>query len=192
MKHLKNFGLAAVTAMILMAFLGANTASATTLEVEGWAQNKSVLISASLSAGHSTTFKHKELGTLDTCTTSHLNLSTFAYTPAVEGTINSFTLWGCSHTTHVLKNGQFKINWTSGTNGTVYLSGMEVTMASTALGASLICKPILGASGTLTGVSSGNATIDIKATLRCNLWPGDVIWEGTYSVTSPWGLGVVS
>ena len=44
MKYLKMLGLAAVAAMALMAFVGASAASATTLEVGGTAQNKSVSI----------------------------------------------------------------------------------------------------------------------------------------------------
>lgn len=39
MKHLKTFGLAALAALAVTASLGASSASATTLEVEGAVQN---------------------------------------------------------------------------------------------------------------------------------------------------------
>jgi hypothetical protein len=191
MKTLKNFFLFAVAVLALTALLGPSTASATTLEIGGVTQNKSVSIEASLAAGTSMVLKNNEYGTLDTCTASTLTLSTFIFTPLVEGSVGFLTFNGCSHLTKVLKGGLLKVSWTSGTNGTVSTSGMELTLVSTIFGVSTVCRPNAGAAiGTLTGVNSGNATIEVKAPLHCTLLPAEVFLEGNYTVTNPWGLGV--
>ena len=198
MKYLKMLGLAAIAAMALLAFVGAGTASATTLEVKGVKQTGSVAIKASLKAGTSAILKDKNGTTNDTCTGSTVEGSTTVTTgTAVSGPINKggLTFTGCSHTTHVLKEkeGTLKVEWTSGTNGKVISSGAEVTVVSTVFGASAVCKTGAGTEvGTLTGVAAGQATMHINATtLDCGIL-GTSSWTGTYVVTSPEGLGVVS
>jgi hypothetical protein len=190
MKYLKMLGLAAIAAMGLMAFAG--SASATTLEVGGVAQNKAVTIEATLASGTSAILRDKNGTTNDTCTSSTVKGTTTAFDPP-SGPIGTLSFGGCSHTTHVLANGSLSVAWTSGTNGTVTSSGAEVTVVSTVFGASATCKTGAGTVvGTLTGVKTGNATMDINATtLNCGIL-GTSSWTGTYTVTSPAGLGVVS
>jgi hypothetical protein len=197
MKYLKMLGLAVIAAMGLMAFTG--SASATTLEVGGSAQNQAVTIEATLASGTSAILKDKNGTTNDTCTsstvkgTSEKDESGDFTGGSVGGAVGTLSFGGCSHTTHVLANGFLSIAWTSGTNGTVTSSAAEVTVVSTVFGASATCKTG-GATdvGTLTGVKTGNATIDINATtLNCGIL-GTSSWTGTYTVTSPAGLGVVS
>jgi hypothetical protein len=189
MKYLKMLGLAAVAAMALMA-IGASTASAvTTLEIGGVTQNKSVSITATLASGTSALLKDSAGSTTDTCTSSEVKGSTTAFDPP-SGPISTLTFANCTHTTKVIAPGSLSVAWTSGTNGTVTSSNAEVTVQSTAFGVSAICKTGGGtAIGTLTGVSSGKATMDINGKISCGIL-GTATWTGTYTVTSPEGLGV--
>jgi hypothetical protein len=191
MKHLKMLGVAALAAMGLMAFAG--SASATTLSVEGVKKNEAVTIKATLAAGSSALLKDKNGTTADTCTGSTVEGTTTAFDPP-SGPVSKLEFTGCSHTTHVLKPGSLSVAWISNTEGTVTSSGAEVTVVSTVFGASAICKTGTGTVvGTLTGVASGHATMDIDATnsLNCGIL-GTSSWTGTYTVTSPTGLGVES
>jgi len=185
---------ASVVAMALTLVFGFGVASATTLEEFGTAKNQSVTIEATLASGTSALLKDEFGTTTDTCTTSQVSGST-------EGTFTGSTVGGfiwstsggnCSHTTTILSGGKFSIGWTSGTNGTVKSSEFELTVLSTFFGASAVCKTGSGTSlGTLTGVSSGNATVDVNAKVNCGIL-GNATFTGTYSVTRPFGLGVVS
>lgn len=191
MKYLKILGLAAVAAAALMAFVGAGTASATTLEVKGVTQNQAVTIHATLKAGTSAVLKDSAGSTTDTCTSSTVHGTTSVFDGTyVSGPISSLTFANCSHTTTVIKSGSLDIDWTSGTNGTVISTGAEVTVVSTAFGVSAICKTGTGTTiGTLTGVAAGQATMDINGTIPCGIL-GNSSWTGTYVVTTPEGLGV--
>jgi hypothetical protein len=197
MKYLKMLGLAAVAAMALMAFIGAGTASATTLDKEGVVQNKSVSIIATLEAGSSATLVDEGGSTTDTCHTSEVQGATEPpYTAAsVGGAISHLTFGECSHTTKVLKNGKLSVSWIKGTNnGTVTSSEAEVTVVSTVFGISAICKTGAGTDiGTITGAatSTSHAKMDITAknVLDCGIL-GKSSWTGTYIVTSPTGLRV--
>ena len=194
MKYLKMLGLAAVAAMALMAFVGASTASATTLTVTGVKQTGAVAIEASLKSGTSLILKDKNGTTTDTCTGSTIEGTTSTFTAAnVTARVNTLDFSGCSHTTHVLASGGLWVAHTSGSNGTVSSSGAKVTVVSTVFGATATCETGAGTTiGTLTGVSSGNATIHINATtLNCGIM-GTSSWTGVYNVTSPHGLGVTS
>jgi hypothetical protein len=194
MKHLKIFGLAAVAAAALMAFVGAGTASATTLEVGGVAKNSSVEINASLAAGTSALLKDSAGTTTDTCTESTVKGKTEGTFTGekVGGKVGTLTFGKCSHTTTVIKPGGIHIVWIVGTtNGTVYSTEAEVTVLSTAFGASAICKTGSGTHlGTLTGVFSGSPILHLNSKISCGIL-GTATWTGTYTVTSPSGLGVV-
>jgi hypothetical protein len=193
MKYLKMLGLAAVAAMALMAVAG--SASATTLEIGGVTQNKAVTITASLEAGTSALLKDEFGTTTDTCTVSHVHGATTLFTAPgtaeIHGNISELTFEKCTHTTKVIKPGKLYIGWEEGTtNGTVTSAEAEVTVQSTFFGASAICKTGAGTKiGTLTGVASGFATMDINGNINCGIL-GTASWTGAYVVTSPNGLGV--
>jgi hypothetical protein len=204
MKYLKMLGLAAIAAAALMAV--AASASATTLEVGGTAKNSAVGISASLKSGTSALLQDEFGTTTDTCTESavagettwvkHANgeLTHEKYTGTkVGGPVSTLTFAKCTHTTTVIARGNLFVHWTSGTNGTVSSNGAEVTVQSTFFGASAICKTGEGTNiGTLTGVSSGSAIIDISAKINCGIL-GSSSWTGTYEATGAnAALGVVS
>jgi hypothetical protein len=194
MKYLKMLGLAAVSAMALMAVVGASAASATTLEVGGVAKTSAVEIVASLEPGTSALLKDSAGTTTDTCTTSEVKGKTSVFTgAAVSGPISTLTFGNCTHTTTVLAKGSLSVTWISGTtNGTVNSIGAEVTVQSTAFGVSAICKTGTGTDiGTLTGVKTGKATMDINGKINCGIL-GTATWTGAYVVTSPEGLGVIN
>jgi hypothetical protein len=139
--------------------------------------------------------------TFETCTSSELKAATegtftTADTTAIGGAVGTLSFGGCSHTMKVLKNGKLSVAWIKGTtNGTVVSSEAEVTFVSTVFGISAVCRTGVGiVLGTLTGVASGNAPMHIDATksLDCGAFLGHLTWTGTYTFTSPKGLGVES
>jgi hypothetical protein len=195
MKNLKRLTLVTTAVMAFTALVASTPASATTLEVGGAAQSKSVGFEMSLGTGTSMILKDKNGTTNQTCTGSSLAGATEgAFTGAsVSGPVSKWTFSGCSHKVETLSSGTLSVTWTSGTSGTVTSSAAEVTDVSTVFGVSVICKTGTGTPiGTLTGVKEGNATIHLNATaLNCGAL-GITTWTGTYTVTSPLGLGVVS
>jgi hypothetical protein len=193
MKFLKCLGPGAIAAIALLAV---STASATTLEVGGVSQNKSVAFVMTLAAGSTLTIKDEGGATWNACSASEVKGSTEAsFTGAsVRAQLSAFTFAGCSHTMKTLKNGSLFIAWTSGTEGTITSTETEVTTVSTVFGVSSVCKTGAGTKlGTLKGVKEGHATVSIDVTnaLDCGIL-GKTSWTGAYTVTSPTGLGVVS
>jgi hypothetical protein len=192
MKFTKILGVVAVAALALMAF--ASTASATTLEVKGVTQTGSVTIKSSLKSGTSALLSDTFGFFANTCTVSTVEGSTSTKTgTAVEGPISTLS-WGTTATP--CKEGNPTVDAAGSlsverigttTNGTVKSKNAKVTVPS-ALGALTCTTPAEGTDlGTLTGVASGQATMDINAVLNCGI---TAKWTGTYVVTSPEGLGV--
>jgi hypothetical protein len=192
MKNLMRACLIALSAG-LMAIVGAGTASATTLEIGGVTQNGPVAIVASLASGTSLLLKDSAGTTTDTCSTSEFKGATespYTNNTYVGGALSTLTFGGCSHTTHVIKAGSIELDWDGGTNGTVFLTNTEVLFYSTAFGVSAICKAGAGIHvGTLTGVSTGHAIILLASKISCGVL-GTSTLTGSYTVTSPTGLGV--
>jgi len=193
MDHIKSFGLAAIAGWVVIALAGTSIASATTLEVKGVTQTGAVTIKASLEAGTSSLLKDDFSNVTTTCSGSTIEGKTTTFTgPAVSLPVSSLTFTGCSHTTDVLASGSLsgsRIGTT--TNGTVTSSGTEVLVRSTFFGINAVCRTGAGTDiGTLTGKASGQATLDINATLDCDAL-GNGYWTASYVVTSPEGLGFV-
>jgi len=191
MKYLKMLGLAAVAAMALMA-IGAGSASATTLEVKGVAQNSAVEITASLKTGTSALLQTTSGAFANTCTASHVSGKTTSFSGAtVGGPIASLTFTSCTSSPVVVDAaGSLTVERIGATtNGTVRSSGAKVTVPSP-LGGTLTCVTGEGTDiGTLTGVKEGNATMDINAVLNCGFLAPSSTWTGTYTVTTA-NLGV--
>ncbi|HET9198838.1 MAG TPA: hypothetical protein VFN92_11365 [Solirubrobacterales bacterium] len=193
MKYLKMLGLAALAATALAAWLGPATASATTVEVGGVAQNKAVAFTISLKSGTSTAFKDTTNNVVDTCTSSEINGNTvapFTNVNAVNASVIEFYFANCtSGKTQVLKGGKLSFEWTVNTNGTARSSEAEITVWDNIFGASAVCKTGTTIIGTVTGVAAGQATLHVNTVLACGLL-GTVKWEGTYAFTSPAGFGL--
>jgi hypothetical protein len=190
MRSLKKLCWTAVAALALFVAVGGGTASATTLEVGGVSQNKSVSMEMTLKSGTSMLLKDEFGTTTETCTSS-----TMAGSTSSPFTVTSITLVlavvrteKCTHTDTVLALGILHFHWFSGTNASVSMSGSETTIQSTFFGASAICKTGTGTTiGTLTGTKEGNATLDVNATINCGIL-GSSSWTGTYTVTKVNGV----
>jgi hypothetical protein len=189
---LRSLGLATLAISVLLTCAG--TASATTLEKAGVKQTGAVTIEASHESATSTGWIEKSLGTLNTCTTSAIKMTTSTYTgTTVSGPLSTLTFQNCTDGAVVVDSaGTISIeNVTGTTNGTVRWTGTKVTVPS--LIGTLTCVTASSPGtdlGTLTGVASGTAKLDFTGTLNCGV--ANVIWAGTYIVTSPTGLGVTS
>src|SRR6187397_1318968 len=167
MRSLKLLSLA-VTATAFMALsVAVTSASATTIEIGGVAQNQSVVFEASLSAGTSLT--QRDLGgtLFGTCTGSAFKGKTESPFTAstVTGALSSLSFTSCAGQLPVVINpGKFHFAWTSKTNGTLSWSGTEITINAAYLGGSCIFKTGSGTTvGTITGVTSGSAIIHLNA-----------------------------
>jgi hypothetical protein len=192
MKHLRN--LAAVASVLALTSLStASTTSATTLEVGGHAKNESLAIKASLKSGTSLLAADTFGFVANTCTGSTIEAKSEApFTgTTVGGKASTLSFSPCKEGAVVTDEpGVISVEWIPGTtNGTGRLSGAKLTVPSV-FGLLTCTTPAAGTDlGTLTGVASGNATIDINAVINCGSI--DAKWTGTYTVTSPEGLGVI-
>lgn len=188
---LKILSLAAVAAVAMMAF-AAGSASAATLEIGGVGQGGSVAITASLQPGTSSITKDTEGFSANTCTTSHIAAETKQnFHTAPTGPISSLTFGNCTRPVTVHTPGKLEFTSAGGTNGNVYLENATIT-EGTAFG-TVTCH--FGATtkiGTLTGVASNHATLDVNAVVDCGFPIPTMNWNAIYTVTSPTGLGVTS
>ncbi|HWC48779.1 MAG TPA: hypothetical protein VG448_07855 [Solirubrobacterales bacterium] len=187
MKLTKILGVVAVAAMALMAF--ASTASATTLEVGGVAKNEAVTIKASLKENSALLTDTNNISA-NTCTTSTVEGKTSTFTgAAVEGPISALSWSNCTQGNPTVDaKGSLSVTNISGTtNGTVRSTGANVTVPS--FFGNLTCTTSNTDLGTLNGKKEGSATMTINAVLSCTVI-GTARWSGTYTVTSPSGLGV--
>jgi hypothetical protein len=191
MNYLKNLGPASVLAIALVMTAAAGTASATTLEVGGKTKNESVSILASLEPFSSTSFSRTDGSLANTCTSSNFNPETESPFTGTSIEANLFLSFGqCERPIVVHLAGRFRVSHASGTtNGKLTLEEAKITVGSSF--GTLVCETYFGTNvGTLTGVSTGNATIDINAVMDCGFLNSSVIWKGTYRVGLPGGLGV--
>lgn len=190
MKHLNTPVLVVWSAMALLAF-APGIATATTLEVGGTAKTEQVELTGTLKAGTSMTFKTTAGLFLNRCGSSHLQAATAS--PFTDTKVTGPLALGVGLCEEFIAGtgGSLYIEHISGTtNGTVFWENAEWKI-STVVG-QLNCKMGAGTDiGTLTGVASGHATLDVNAILNCPFLPS-VRWEATYTITSPTGLGIVS
>jgi hypothetical protein len=194
MNFLRKLGFVSLATLSIAAVGGASSASATTFEINGKAANYAFEFTATLATGASFIIKDEFGTTTDTCSGSTIRGQTQTpYTAGtVSGSLSSLSFASCNHTTHVLNRGSFYTYWTSGTNGVFGSKEAEVTLLSTSFGASATCKTGTGSAlGTITGFNAGHASIHVNALINCGIL-GNASWTGTYTVTSPTGLGVVN
>jgi hypothetical protein len=162
------------------------------LEVGGAAKNESVALKASLKSGTSSLLADTSGFFANTCTSSTVEGKTEgSFTgSSVGGKVSALSFSSCKEGNPTVDAaGSLSVSWISGTtNGTVSSSNAKVTVPS-AFGTLTCTTPEAGTDlGTLTGVASGTATMDVNAVLACGAI--DAKWTGTYTVTSPEGLGV--
>ncbi len=192
MKYLKMLGLAAIAAMGLMAFVGAGTASATTLFTDSAKTIKypaGTTIHATLVPGTSAELKSGST-VIATCTGSTVHGRTSNETGTyVSGNIEALNWESCSQTTHTIAKGSLHIDYITGsepTSGTVIGTGNSVTLGI--FGTS--CTYGTGAGVTLGTLTSGETPVmHINATIPRTaggfLCPSTGIWKAEYHVTAP-------
>jgi hypothetical protein len=198
MKHVKIFGLAAVAAMALMAFIGASTASATALYSGATKLGAGTEIQATLTG--TSTLTTTENVVLDTCTGGEVKGTTSnagGAAETVKGTVatSGLTWTGCTEPTVTLAGGSLEIHHIAGTsNGTLTGSGFEVTISTTVFGSCIFTLTAGTHLGTLTGSTTSNAVMNINAVAarKSGLCPSTAKWVGTYKVTKPVPLHVTA
>jgi hypothetical protein len=182
MKHLKMLGLAAIAALGLLAFVGAGTASATTLfkdAAKTEAYGAGTEIKSTLAPGTSALLKSGSV-TIATCTESSAAGTTANATGiTVSIDIHIRVTGGCSQTTHTTALGSLSIN----SEGDVTGKGNSVTLG------------VFGTSCTYgTGEGGSPAVLKINAQIPRIaggfLCPSPGTWTAEYIVTSPSSLYV--
>jgi len=191
MKYVKMLGLAAVTAMALMAFVGAGTASATTLTGEGGAVLGSgssihaVLDPGTGPAKLTTAFKNIE------CEESTVSGKTTNETGAsVSGNVETLTFGKCNCEVKVISKGTLSITYTSGSNGSLSSNGAEVTAQCSTIFGNVHCIYVTENTGLGTLTGGTTATMDIESANIPRLSTSALCaetakWDAKYSVDSP-------
>jgi hypothetical protein len=194
MKYLKMFGLAVVAASALMA-VGVSSASATDLEIGGVKQEKPVEVTELLKEGTSALLSDTSGFFANTCTERHWVWHTnWPHLSArLFGTLTSYRLKKCKEEEVVVDTlGEISVENIAGTtNGTIRSIGTKMTSPSPF--GTLTCVTASGEGtdmGTLTGVKTGRATMDISATLNCGAITAK--FTATSQIVTPEGLGVTS
>jgi hypothetical protein len=192
MKLSKILAVAAVAATALMAFAG--SASATTLEIKGVAQNAAVKTVASIEGSMLLTDTNGFFA--NTCITSAMEATTTVFTGAtVSGPISKLTFENCTEPPVVVDSaGSYTVGNVAGTtNGTVRIIGTKMTWPSPFSSTPLTCTTAASPGtdvGISTGRKEGTATLDINAVLNCGFFLPSAKWTGTYAITSPLHTGV--
>jgi hypothetical protein len=198
MKHLKMVATVATVAMAAFAVIGAGSASATTLEVNGVAKNEAITIVGSLASGTSVVITDTSGAFANTCRV--FEISGTAVSPftasRVTGSGKTLKFGSCTHETVTAhKTGTLIGEHIPGTtNATMFSNGAEVT-APVTLGSSIItvnCKTSMTDIGVLTGTATGHATLQINAVINCGFFLPSAKMQATATVTSPTGVGATA
>jgi hypothetical protein len=195
MKYLKMFGLVAMAATALMAFVGAGTASATVLCKNNL---NTKVCSERYPTGTKIEGKLVGTGKLETSfKTIECNKGSASGTLEKEGGSTSTpfgagspTLEECNCEVKFIKNGTLEIHWIEGTdNGTLTSSGGEATVSCSTIFGNVHC--IYVSNNTDAGVLTGGNPATEEAALEAprlatnGLCSEKALLKGKYEVTSP-------
>jgi len=203
MKYIKMFGLVAVAAVALMAFVGASSASATVFcKTTGTGTPTGTTCPANQAYPAGTTTHEVSEGAVH-LTTEFQNIECKksiieveiekegGATETLKGPVKKLTFEECNCTVTVLKGGTQEFHWISGTHsGTITSSGGEVTAT---------CNTIFGTEhciyttentdvGDVTGGEEAAVDIEGNEVIRLptsGLCAGQGNWHGHYKVESP-------
>jgi hypothetical protein len=184
--------LCALSILAMLAFTG--TASATTFETKGVAENAAIKYVMSLEGSLRVTDTNGFFA--NTCTTSAVEGTTNVFTGAlVSAPISKLTFENCTESPVVVDAGGILTftNIAGTTNGTVRSIGTKVTVPSPFSSTPLTCTTAASPGtdiGTLTGKKEGTATLDYTAVLNCGFFLPSAHVVGSYAVTSPLNLGI--
>jgi hypothetical protein len=199
MKYVKMFGLAAIAAAALMAFVGAGTASATVL-----CNNNLSTSSCSSKVATKTTITAKSVGksvlatkegtVLDECENSTLEgevEKAGGSAETVSGPLTKLNWGNCTRTTNTTELGRLEIHWISGTdNGTLTVVGTKVTVDTGFFGSCVFTASDIG---TLVGGNPAKISLkEQKVSRVTGLCPSEVLWTAEFEVTKPNPLYVAS
>jgi hypothetical protein len=200
MRNIKQFSLAAVLALVVMAFAGFGTASATALyNGNNTRLSAGSRIAASLAAGSSANLTTTENATLDTCTSSSIEVEVTNAGGVGVNVVGKITAleWPnkCTEPTETWELGKLEISQLgTGTNGTVVGKESIVKVNTTIFGA--VCEYTTGEGtdlGELQGATGeGSATLAVAAVIKAknSFFCPDAKWSAKYTVTVPKGLHV--
>jgi hypothetical protein len=189
---IKILGLAAVAALMA---LGGSSASATTLEKGGVTQTGAVTVEASVIG--SVVLAKTDGSVSNSCTESSVKGTSSVFTGTkVTGSLSQLSFKKCTVETVVVEAaGGLYVEHESGTtSGSVFSENAKVSVP-THFGFSVTCDTGAGTKiGTVDGVasSSAHATMTVNAVLNCGFLLPSATLKGTYKVSSPTGLGIVS
>jgi hypothetical protein len=196
MKHLKMLGLAAIAALGLMAFVGAGTASATTLATDAAGTVKygtGTEIHSTLKTGTTWILENTSGETIATCTESTIKGSIGTATGTwVSISISSLIFSKCSQATVTINLGSAEIMQTSGDAGTTVGKNAKVTL--NIFGVSCTYGTGEGTTlGTLTGGEAPELAINavlprVEGGFLC---PSTARWTANYVYTSPHAIHIV-
>lgn len=200
MKYVKKLALAAVAAGALMAFVGAGTASATTLcsttvSACPEAQRVTGSLVFSLSSGTSALLKEtgEEGSTLDTCKSSNVKgniTSAGSSTTTTTGELTELSWGSCTFPTSTTLLGKLEIHKIAGTSNGTLTSDSEtrVTINTVLFGSCVYTVPPEKSIGDLTegnpAVFHANAVAK-KTTGAAGVCPETSVWTATYTLTTP-------
>jgi hypothetical protein len=186
MNYLRVIGAAVAAATTILA-ITAGTASATTLEISGVAQNQAVTIEASATEA---IVLAKTDGSEDiSCAESHLNTTTSVFSGTkVTGALSQLTFKKCSRESVVVDAaGQWLIEHEAGTTkGKVFWENFQITVP-TSFGFSVTCTAV---SPIVVAILVAGFFV-IEGFLNCGVFLPSATIKGSYKVSSPTALGVV-
>ena len=205
MKYVKMLGLAAVAAAALMAFVGASTASATTLTNGTTAMKAGDAIHANNSGTVTLTTTFKNI----TCTESTVagtisNAGGFKENEkkekediAVSGSVETLTWGGCNCEVKTLAGGSLSISSNGANSGAVTSSNAEVTaQCNGTIFGNVHCIYATGAGTSLGTLNGGTgAKLEVKENNIPRLATSAICaekahWDATYVVDTPATLNV--
>ena len=201
MRFLKIFGLAAIAATALLAFIGASTASATVLCEEtpagdcaaGKVVAKGSTLTLSLESGTSLLMKGPFGETIGTCTESTMQgptSNTGNTAETIKFSLIIFSFGQCNHPITVTAFGTIEAHHISGTDNGIFTStGATFIIHATLFGS---CQYSTSATslGTLTGKTASAPTFDINAKISSENGCPQMSWSGSYISTGATNFNV--
>lgn len=198
MKYLKTLGLAVVAAMVVMAFAGAGSASATVLCKttpvnndcpKGWDYEAGTKIEATIEKGGSVLFEETSGNSVNTCgggAVKGKTTSTGSGTETVTVPDEELTWSACTALITTIGSGSLEMHADDEHNASVTSKGIELTI-NTIFGS---CFYGTGGSTPIGAIKSGEvATMEINSVfskvsgaITC---PATIRWTSKYKITSP-------
>jgi len=186
MNYLKMIGLTGIVAMATLAST-VGTASATTFEAGGVAQNKQLGISAT--ATEFISLATTSGSPINSCAASTIMGQTSVFTgPKVTAGLSAMTFTMCNFPITVDTLGQLYFEWESGTtNANVFSENAKLT-SGTPYGFTMTCETNAGTQiGTLTGATTASnpsteAILDLNGVLNCGFLLPSVTLKGKYKL----------